>query len=78
MKKIKKIAKNLFGAKRMKTLALIQLCGNIATYDQNAASDYTAGTDALATVTEANAFWINHTQTKYDKMNIRLNKTRYK
>ena len=28
--------------------------------------------------TEENAFWLNHTQTKYDKMNIRLKKTRYK
>ena len=27
---------------------------------------------------EENAFWLNHTQTKYDKMNIRLKKTRYK
>ena len=52
MKKIKTIAKNLFGAKRMKTLALMLLCGTIATYAQNAAGDYTAGTDALATVTE--------------------------
>lgn len=30
------------------------------------------------TVTEENAFWLNHTQTKYDKMNIKLKKTRYK
>lgn len=78
MKKIKTIAKNLFGAKRMKTLALMLLCGTIATYAQNAAGDYTAGTDALATVTEENAFGLNHTQIKYDKMNIRLKKTRYK
>ena len=40
MKKIKTIAKNLFGAKRMKTLALMLLCGTIATYAQNAAGDY--------------------------------------
>lgn len=78
MKKIKTIAKNLFGAKRMKTLALMLLCGTIATYAQNAAGDYTAGTDALATVTEENAFLLNHTQIKYDKMNIKLKKTRYK
>lgn len=78
MKKIKTIAKNLFGAKRMKTLALMLLCGTIATYAQNAAGDYTAGTDALATVTEENAFLLNHTHIKYDKMNIRLKKTRYK
>lgn len=78
MKKIKTIAKKLFGAKRMKTLAMMLLCGTIATYAQNAAGDYTAGTDALATVTEENAFWINHIQIKYDKMNIRLKKIRYK
>ena len=28
--------------------------------------------------TEENAFWLNHTQIKYDKMNIKLKKTRYK
>ena len=78
MKKIKTIAKNLFGAKRMKTLALMLLCGTIATYAQNAAGDYTAGTDALATVTEENAFWLYHTHIKYDKINIKLKKTRYK
>ena len=58
MKKIKTIAKNLFGAKRMKTLALMLLCGTIATYTQNAAGDYTAGTDALATVTEEIAKYV--------------------
>lgn len=78
MKKIKYLAKNFFKAKRMKTLAMLLFCGTLATYAQNAAGDYTAGTDALATVTEENAFWINHTQIKYDKMNIRLKKTRYK
>ena len=78
MKKIKNFAKNLFSAKRMKTLAMLLFCGTLATYAQNAAGDYTAGTDALATVTEENTFWLNHTQIKYDKMNIRLKKTRYK
>lgn len=58
MKKIKTIAKNLFGAKRMKTLALMLLCCTIATYAQNAAGDYTAGTDALATVTEEIAKYV--------------------
>lgn len=58
MKKIRTIAKNLFGAKRMKTLALMLLCGTIATYAQNAAGDYTAGTDALATVTEEIAKYV--------------------
>ena len=78
MKKIKNFAKKLFSAKRMKTLAMLLFCGTLATYAQNAAGDYTAGTDALATVTEENAFCLNHTQTKYDKMNIKLKKTRYK
>ena len=78
MKKIKNFAKKHFSAKRMKTLAMLLFCGTLATYAQNAAGDYTAGTDALATVTEENAFWINHTQIKYDKTNIRLKKTRYK
>ena len=58
MKKIKTIAKKLFGAKRMKTLAMMLLCGTIATYAQNAAGDYTAGTDALATVTEEIAKYV--------------------
>lgn len=78
MKKIKMFAKNLFKPNRMKMAALMLLCGTAATFAQNAAGDYTAGTNALSTVTEENAFWINHTQTKYDKMNIRLKKTRYK
>lgn len=58
MKKIKFFAKNLFKAKRMKTLAMLLLCGTLATYAQNAAGDYTAGTDALATVTEEIAKYI--------------------
>ena len=78
MKKVKMFAKNLFSAKRAKMLAMMLLCGSLATFAQNAAGDYTAGTNALSTVTEENAFWINHTQIKYDKMNIKLKKTRYK
>ena len=78
MKKIKMFAKTLFKPNRMKMAALMLLCGTAATFAQNAAGDYTAGTNALSTVTEENAFWLNHTQTKYDKMNIRLKKTRYK
>lgn len=58
MKKIKFFAKNLFKAKRMKTLAMLLFCGTLATYAQNAAGDYTAGTDALATVTEEIAKYI--------------------
>lgn len=78
MKKIKNLTKRIFNAKRVGTLAMLLFCGVAATYAQNAAGDYTAGTNALTTVTEENAFWINHTQIKYDKMNIRLKKTRYK
>ena len=78
MKKIKKFAKNLFSANRMKMLAMMLLCGTAVTFAQNAAGDYTAGTNALSTVTEENAFWLNHTQVKYDKMNVKLKKTRYK
>ena len=58
MKKIKYFAKNFFKAKRMKTLAMLLFCGTLATYAQNAAGDYTAGTDALATVTEEIAKYI--------------------
>ena len=58
MKEIKTIAKNLFGASRLKMLALMLLCCTIATYAQNAAGDYTAGTDALATVTEEIAKYV--------------------
>lgn len=58
MKKIKNFAKKLFCAKRMKTLAMLLFCGTLATYAQNAAGDYTAGTDALATVTEEIAKYV--------------------
>lgn len=62
MKKIKYLAKNFFKAKRMKTLAMLLFCGTLATYAQNAAGDYTAGTDALATVTEEINFGVNPTK----------------
>ena len=74
MKKIAKFAKSLVKSPRTKTLALMLVCGTAAAFAQNAAGDYTAGTNALSTVTEENAFWLNHTLTKYDKMNIRLKK----
>ena len=76
--RINKKVKGLFSSQRMKTLALMLLVGTTAAMAQNAAGDYSAGTTALTTVTEENAFWINHTQIKYDKMNIRLKNTRYK
>lgn len=76
--RINKKVKGLFSSQRMKTLALMLLVGTTAAMAQNAAGDYSAGTTALTTVTEENAFWINHTQIKYDKMNIKLKKTHYK
>lgn len=76
--RINKKVKGLFSSQRMKTLALMLLVGTTAAMAQNAAGDYSAGTTALTTVTEENAFWLNHTLTKYDKMNIILKKTRYK
>lgn len=59
-------------------MLIIALLGGIPAMAQSTAGDYSAGTTALSTVAEENAFWINHTQIKYDKMNIRLKKTRYK
>ncbi len=56
MKKIKHFAKNLFWVNRMKTLAMLLLCGTMATYAQNAAVDHTAGTDALTIVIEEIVF----------------------
>ncbi|WP_444382131.1 hypothetical protein [Prevotella sp.] len=78
MKKIKYLAKNFFKAKRMKTLAMLLFCGTLATYAQNAAGDYTAGTDALATVTEEINFVVN--PTKYNtciKSYLQNNNTSY-
>lgn len=62
---------------KVKMLAIMLLSGTTA-MAQNSAGDYSAGTSALSTVAEENAFWLNHTQTKYDKMNIKLKKIRYK
>ena len=76
--RINKKVKGFFSSQRMKTFALMLLAGTAVAMAQNEAGDYSAGTTALTTVTEENAFWLNHTQTKYDKMNIRLKKTRYK
>lgn len=76
--RINKKVKGFFSSQRMKTLALMLLVGTTAAMAQNAAGDYSAGTTALTTVTEENAFGLNHTQIKYDKMNIKLKKTRYK
>lgn len=78
MKKIKYLAKNFFKAKRMKTLAMLLFCGTLATYAQNAAGDYTAGTDALATVTEEINFGVNPTKyNTYIKSYLPNNSTSY-
>ena len=58
MKKIKMFAKNLFKPTRLKMAALMLLCGTAAAFAQNAAGDYTAGTNALSTVTEEIAKYI--------------------
>ena len=58
MKTIKKFAKNIFKPNRMKMAALMLLCGTAVTFAQNAAGDYTAGTNALSTVTEEIAKYI--------------------
>lgn len=76
--RINKKVKGFFSSQRMKTLALMLLVGTTAAMAQNAAGDYSAGTTALTTVTEENAFGLNHTQSKYNKTNIRLKKTHYK
>lgn len=69
---LKKTARSVLSSGRLKTLALMLLVGGGIAMAQNS-----AGTTALTTVTEENAFWLNHTQFKYDKMNIKLKKTRY-
>ena len=58
MKKIKLFAKNIFKPNRMKMAALMLLCGTAVTFAQNAAGDYTAGTNALSIVTEEIAKYI--------------------
>lgn len=58
MKKIKNLANKSFNSKRIGTLAMLLFCGVAATYAQNAAGDYTAGTNALTTVTEEIAKYV--------------------
>lgn len=75
---LRRLIRKTLSAKKTQMLMLMLLGGVTTVMAQNSAGDYSAGTTALATVTEENAFWINHTQIKYDKMNIKLKKTRYK
>ena len=58
MKKIKNLANKFFNSKRIGTLAMLLFCGVAAAYAQNAAGDYTAGTNALTTVTEEIAKYV--------------------
>lgn len=58
MKKIKNFAKKILQSNRMKTLAFMLVCGTAAAFAQNAAGDYTAGTDALSSVTEEIAKYV--------------------
>ena len=58
MKKLKTFVKNLFSANRAKLLAMMLLFCTLATFAQSSAGDYTAGTNALSTVTEEIAKYI--------------------
>ncbi len=57
-KNLRNFVKNVIGLSRMKALAMMLICGTVATFAQNAAGDYTAGTTALTTVTEEIAKYV--------------------
>ena len=57
-KKIKNYMKRAVHSQRLKTLALMLVCGTAACLAQNSAGDYTAGTTALSTVTEEIAKYV--------------------
>lgn len=54
--------KRMFSAKKVQMLTLMLLCGTTAVMAQNSAGDYSAGTTALATVTEEINFRVNPTK----------------
>ena len=58
MKKTRMFAKNIFKANRIKMAVLMLLFGTAAAFAQSSAGDYTAGTNALSTVTEEIAKYI--------------------
>ena len=58
MKKIKMFVKRMASSQRMKTLGLMLACGSTFAFAQSAAGDYTAGTQALTTVTEEIAKYV--------------------
>ena len=78
LQKFKNKIKKFVTSPRAQMIAIMAIFGSAMCFAQNTAGNYEAGTTALTTVSEENAFWLNHTQIKYDKMNIRLKKTRYK
>lgn len=56
--KMKSFGKAVCSSQRLKTLALMLAIGTTATFAQNAAGDYTAGTTALSEVTTQIAKYI--------------------
>ena len=50
--------KKMFSAKKVQMLTLMLLCGTTAVMAQNSAGDYSAGTTALATVTDEIAKYV--------------------
>lgn len=50
--------KKMFSAKKVQMLTLMLLCGTTPVMAQNSAGDYSAGTTALATVTEEIAKYV--------------------
>lgn len=61
-RRIKKGMKSLFSSEKMKAFMLMLLVGTTAAMAQNSAGDYSAGTTALATVTEEINFGVNPTK----------------
>ena len=58
MKKIKNLTKGFSMLNVLEHWPCCSFCGVAATYAQNAAGDYTAGTNALTTVTEEIAKYV--------------------
>lgn len=70
--------KRMFSTKKMQMLTLMLLCGTTAVMAQNSAGDYSAGTTALATVTEEINFGVNPTKyNTYIKSYLPNNSTSY-
>ncbi len=56
--KIQRLMKKMTSAKKVQMLTMMLLCGTTAVMAQNSAGDYSAGTTALATVTEEIAKYV--------------------